>query len=123
MFQILFAYTCKKDNFCLSSIYTNSDLKRRRVVFNENEVAMLLLCFGVFIFIITKRREYKRIPYWGLILASFYMFFLAGIFTVVEDLVFPVLFNILEHVLYMLSSFMLLLWCWMTFRRNKGGEE
>ena len=39
-------------------------------MFNENEVAMLLLCFGVFIFIITKRREYKRIPYWGLILAS-----------------------------------------------------
>ena len=92
-------------------------------MFNENEVAMLLLCFGVFIFIITKRREYKRIPYWGLILASFYMFFLAGIFTVVEDLAFPVLFNILEHVLYMLSSFMLLLWCWMNFRRSKGGEE
>lgn len=91
-------------------------------MFNENEVAMLLLCFGVFIFIVTKRREYKRIPYWELILTGFYMFFGAVILTVAEGFIFPVLLNILEHLLYMCSSFMILLWCWMTFQRKKEDE-
>ncbi|MCF6177138.1 MAG: hypothetical protein L3J71_15375 [Victivallaceae bacterium] len=84
-------------------------------MFNENEVAMLLLCFGGVIFIINKRREYKRIPHWRLIQTSFYMFFVAVVLTVAESFIFPTLLNILEHLSYMLSSFMLLLWCWMTF--------
>ena len=92
-------------------------------MFNENEVAMLLLCTGVFVFIITKRHEYKRIQYWQLILTSFYMFFIAVIFTVAEGVVFPVLFNILEHLLYMLASLMMLIWCWMTFQRRGGSEQ
>lgn len=92
----------------------------KEIVFDKNEVAMLLLCLGVFIFIITKRREYKRIPYWALILSSFCMFFAAAICTVAEEIIFPVSLNILEHILYMCSSFMMLLWCWMTFRGRKG---
>lgn len=91
-------------------------------VFNENEVAMLLLCLGVFIFIITKRRECKRIPCWALILASFCMFFAAAICTVAEGVIFKVSLNILEHVFYMSSSFMLLLWAWTVFRYRKGDE-
>lgn len=89
-------------------------------MFDKNEVAMLLLCLGVFIFIITKRREYKRIPQWRFILAGFCMFFAAVICTVAEGVIFPVSLNILEHVLYMLSSFMIMLWCWMIFRNREG---
>ncbi len=88
---------------------------------NENEVIMLLLFIGVFIFIINKRREYKRIPYWKLILTAFYVFFGAVILTVAEGFIWPVSLNILEHLLYMCSSFFILTWCWMTFRRDKGG--
>ncbi len=91
-------------------------------MFNENEVAMLLLCTGVFIFIITKRREYKRIPYWKFILTSFYMFFAAVILTVAEGFIFSFLLNILEHLLYMSASLMMLIWCWMTFQRQKEDE-
>ncbi len=91
-------------------------------MFNENEVAMLLLCLGVFVFIITKRRECKRIPHWGLILSSFCMFFVAVICTVIEPFIVPKSMNILEHVSYMCSSFMIMLWCWMIFRYRKGAE-
>jgi len=88
----------------------------------NNEVAMLLICIGVFIFIITKRGDYKRISHWKLILTSFYMFFGAVILTVAEDFVYPNLLNVLEHLLYLSSSFVLLLWCWISFRYDKGGE-
>lgn len=88
---------------------------------NENEVAMLLICFGVFIFIFSKRREYKRIPYWLFIIIAFYIFFAAVIFTVAEGFISTVLLNILEHLCYMFSSLAILLWCWLTFRRSKGG--
>ena len=89
---------------------------------NEIEVVMLLLCTGVFIFIINKRREYKRIRYWKLILAAFYIFFGAVILTVAENFIFPVLLNIFEHLLYVCSSFVMLIWCWRTFQCDKGGE-
>jgi len=91
-------------------------------VANENEIAMLLLCSGVFIFIISNRQEYKRIPHWKLILTGFYMFFAAVILTVLEEFIFPVFLNILEHLFYTCSSFVILIWCWMTFRCYKGGE-
>jgi len=91
-------------------------------VIYENEVAMLLICIGVFIFIITKRGDYKRVPHWKLILTSFYMFFGAVILTVVEEYIFKNVLNILEHLLYLCSSFIILLWCWVTFRYDKGGE-
>ena len=91
-------------------------------MFDENEVAMLLLCFGVFIFIMTKHRECRRIPHWALILGSFCIFFIAVICTVAEGVIFPVSLNILEHVLYVCSSFMIMLWCWMIFRGGKGVE-
>ena len=92
-------------------------------MFNENEVAMFLLCCGIFIFIITKRREYKRIPYWELILTSFWVFFAAVTLTVAEGFIFPVLFNILEHVAYMYSAFLMLIWCWVTFRCAQNGGK
>ena len=93
-----------------------------KTVFNGNEVAMLLLCIGVFVFIINKRKECKRIPHWGLLLTSFCIFFAAVICTVAEEVIFPDSLNILEHVLYMCSSFMIMLWCWMIFRYRKGAE-
>ena len=92
-------------------------------LFNENEVAMLLLCIGVFIFIITKRREYKRIPHWKFIVAAFYIFFAGVILTVVEAFIFEDLLNVLEHCLYILSSFILMLWCWKTFHHRKEGKQ
>jgi hypothetical protein len=42
--------------------------------------------------------------------------------TVAEGVIFPVSLNILEHVLYVCSSFMIMLWCWMIFRGGKGVE-
>lgn len=87
---------------------------------NENEVVMLLLCVGVFIFVISKRHECKRIPHSELILTAFYIFFAAVILTVAEGFFSPVLLNILEHLFYTCSSFIMLIWCGMTFRGNKG---
>lgn len=86
---------------------------------NENEVVMLLLCVGVFIFVISKHRECKRIPHWELILTAFYIFFAAVILTVAEGFFRPVLLNILEHLFYTCSSFIMLIWCVITFRSAK----
>ncbi|MFA6714474.1 MAG: hypothetical protein WC082_01845 [Victivallales bacterium] len=89
---------------------------------HESEIVMLLLCIGVFIFIINKYREYRRIPSWQFLLTAFSLFFLAAVMTVAEDFIWPDLLNLLEHLLYMLSSLSMLIWCWRVFHRNEEGE-
>ena len=88
---------------------------------NENEVVLLLLCIGVLIFTINKRREYKRIPGWRLLLAAFCIFSAGVVCTVVEGFIWADLLNILEHLLYACSSFVLLIWCQAAFQNDKGG--
>jgi len=89
---------------------------------NKNEIIMLLLCIGVIIFVISKHREYKRIPHWKLLMTGFYMFFGSVIFTLAEGIIWKHLLNIIEHVFCLLSAFFMLLWCWLTFQCDQGDK-
>lgn len=87
---------------------------------NQNEVVMLLLCFGVFLFALYNLREFKRIPGWNLILTSYMVFFGGVIFTVAESFIFPDVLNVLEHLSYLASSFIFLIWCWKILKEPRG---
>ncbi|MDD5597663.1 MAG: hypothetical protein PHV82_06945 [Victivallaceae bacterium] len=89
---------------------------------HESEIVMLLLCIGIFIFIINKYREYRRIPCWRFLLGAFGLFFFAAAMTVAESFIWPDSLNLLEHLFYMLSSLSMLIWCWRVFRRDEEGE-
>ncbi|MDD5699473.1 MAG: hypothetical protein PHH77_12740 [Victivallaceae bacterium] len=88
----------------------------------ENEVIMFLLCVGVFIFTVNKRREYNRIPHGRLLMGAFYVFFGAVICTVAEGFFWPVLLNTLEHLGYLGSSLLMLIWCRTIFSGIGGGK-
>ncbi len=89
---------------------------------NQNEVVMLLFCFGVFLFIIYNLCEFKRIPGWNLVLSAYVAFFTGVIFTVAESFIFPDVLNVLEHLLYLASSIILLIWCWKAFKAPQGNQ-
>ena len=89
---------------------------------NENEVVMLLLCCGVFLFILYNLREFKRIPRWNLVFSAYIVFFAGVILTVVESFIFPDVLNALEHLLYLACSIILLIWCWKAFQEPQGKE-
>jgi hypothetical protein len=92
------------------------------MVVNENEIATLLLCLGVFIFTLKNRGEFKQIPSSGVILTGFYLFFGGVILTVAEEFIWPDLLNYIEHLLYLFSSVMVFIWCWLVFAFEKRIE-
>lgn len=89
---------------------------------NENEVVMLLLCFGVFIFILKNLQEFKKIPSFGVILSGFFLFFGGVVLTVAETFFWTDVLNFIEHLLYLCSSVMVFIWCWLVFAFDKEAE-
>ena len=89
----------------------------------ENEIVSLLLCIGVFFFILINRSQIKQLPSSGLFVSGFYIFMFSRIFTVLEGLFLGVFFNIVEHACYIISSALLLIWVWNVFgNKNRGAK-
>ena len=89
----------------------------------ENEIVMLLLGFGAFIFTLAYHARIKRIPEWHFLISGFY-FILAGWFlTVIEGFFLNNLLNHLEHLSYACSSTLLVIWCWRVILGNKEENE
>ena len=85
----------------------------------ENEIVMLIIGLGVFIFVLGNRSQLKRIPYAELLLAGFYMLLAGWILTVVENVIWGEVLNYLEHMCYAVASVLLAAWCWKVF----GGKR
>lgn len=85
----------------------------------ENEVVMLLLGFGILLFITVSIREIKRIYAWNILIFSYLWLLTGWIFTVLEGFFLENFLNILEHVSYALSALIMMLWCWkITYNRK-----
>jgi len=78
----------------------------------ENEAITLLLGVMTLAFLIAKRKEIILMPGAPMLILAFLAGLVAWTATVVEEIAFPHMFNILEHVSYAVSSVLLAVWCW-----------
>lgn len=85
---------------------------------NEYELVVLILAIGILIFIFGKRSNFKRIYDYKTLLGAFYFLFIGFLATVLESFFFNTTFNYLEHVCYVISSILILIWCWRLSKVN-----
>lgn len=88
---------------------------------HENEVVMLALGIGVFLFSFASRVTLQRISNWKLLRLAFLVLLVAWGATVLEGFCLPTVLNLLEHSCYALSAVLLAVWCWKT-AFGKGGR-
>lgn len=85
---------------------------------HENEIVMLILGLGVFIFILGNQARIKRLHYPALLTAGFYLLFAGWILTVLEGFFWGGVLNVLEHVCYAVGAAFLCAWFWRLFVRS-----
>ena len=85
----------------------------------ENEIVMLILGVGVFIFTLVNQMEIKRIPAWQTLMLGFYILLVGWLLTVLESFFWKGLLNYLEHLSYACSSTLMAVWCWKVFGSKK----
>jgi len=78
----------------------------------ENELVMLVLGIGVFIFTQRFRGQIKRIPQGHLFIAGFNITLIGWMLTVLEGFFWESALNLLEHFCYSVSAILLAIWCW-----------
>ncbi len=75
-----------------------------------NEILMLIINLGIIIAIISNNTKLKIIPFYKLLLSSYFIIFFGWISTVVEGIIYPDFFNACEHASYLVFSIMMLVW-------------
>jgi len=85
----------------------------------ENELFMLLLGGGVFIFVLKNRLRLNRLPAFGILISGFCVLFTGWIITVVEGFFWKEFLNYLEHICYAISSILTAVWCLNVFKSKK----
>ena len=84
-----------------------------------NEIVMLVIGIAVFTFSLVYAEEVKRIPQWTILLLAFYILLVAWTVTIVEGFFWATALNYLEHLCYVCSSLLLVVWCWKVSFGNK----
>ncbi|MDD5122482.1 MAG: hypothetical protein PHX97_03755 [Dehalococcoidales bacterium] len=85
-----------------------------------NEVIMLLLGIGLILGIRLNINYLKKVPRIKILTSAFYVLFASFVFTIVEGFFLRDLFNLLEHLCYLLSPLLLLLWCYLVMVKGKA---
>jgi len=88
----------------------------------ENELITFLLCFAPLTFIVLNYGRWKNLPGSKIFIVSFILFTFGWFFTVIEGIFFEVLFNLLEHLCYICSSLMLVIWTIIYYKRRSRNE-
>ena len=91
------------------------------MTFQESEIVSLIVAVA-FVVSLAFLRNVIRLPRIPLIYAAIFSLMGGHLFTVAEDVIWPDLFNILEHVCYALSGVLFAVGCWQ-LARHSGGEE
>ena len=87
-----------------------------------NEVIMLLIGIGVFIFIIENRQQLQRILFSQILILGFCLTLAGWIFTILEGFFFKDFLNLIEHACYAGSSVSVALWCFKVFGMSREGR-
>jgi hypothetical protein len=82
---------------------------------HENEVVMLLLGVGIFLFMLMNISHIRHISFWKILIASYSLLLTGWILTVLEGYFLESLLNFLEHLSYAMSSLVLAVWCFKVF--------
>ncbi len=90
---------------------------------DSNEVVMLLIGLGVFVFGILQRRHLSRVTRAWLLSASYLLLLVSWVFTVAEAYYLPTLLNLLEHACALLSALLLLIWTFALLIDKQGGAQ
>ncbi len=81
-----------------------------------DDLVVFLIGAGVLFFFLVNRSRLMAGPHTDVLLAAF-SFLLGGWFlTIAEVFLWKNILNLLEHICYALSSFMLAFWCFKIFR-------
>ncbi len=88
----------------------------------ENEIVTLVLAVGVLIFALANLRRIGSTAQPKVLLVAFAFACGGWVFTVVEGLAWPDLLNLIEHILYAISSITLAYWCWLVFPQRGSTE-
>jgi len=86
----------------------------------SDELVMLLIGFGVLVFLFKNRLKPPDIPAYNVLASSFYVLFVGLLATVLEGFWLNTYFNYLEHICYAVSSVLLALWCQRLSVKRKG---
>lgn len=85
----------------------------------QNEIVMLFLGVGVWVFTVRNRAGLSRLPASMIILAAFYVLLGSCVVTVLEGFFWNTFFNLLEHAGLAMSSVFTAIWCWKVFLVSK----
>jgi hypothetical protein len=88
----------------------------------ENEVVMMILGIGVLVLILRNKDHLKKIKSWKTITGAYYILFLGWFLTILEGFWLGNYINILEHVCYLISASLLMIWCWRATITLKEGK-
>ena len=89
----------------------------------QNELLTLLVALSVSIFAISNRGGLRSLPHSPICLLAFALLVTGLTFTVLEDLLWEQMFNILEHACYGASSVLLAVWVWLVFGRGSQWQR
>lgn len=79
---------------------------------HENEIIMLLLGIGIFLFSLLNKPRFERIPESRILLTAYHVLLAAWVFTILEEFFLKGTLNFLEHFFYAVSAVLTALWCW-----------
>jgi hypothetical protein len=89
-------------------------------MFQEYEIISIILTMGLLGYLVLNRNRMVRVPSHRLLLLTFSLMIAGWIFTVLEEVVFHDLLNLLEHIVYTLGAFSLAVWCRKVFTAPRG---
>jgi Na+(H+)/acetate symporter ActP len=91
-------------------------------MFQESEIISLVVALvGAFLLVFVFAR--RSVPQLRRFYAAFFAIVAASFFTVVEGVFWEGLFNLLEHLCYMLSGIFFMLGCWSASEDFESREE
>lgn len=91
------------------------------MTFQESEVVNLVVWAALLASMAFLQRQI-RLPRMPLIYAAIFTLMAGHLFTVIEDIAFFGLFNVLEHVCYALSGLLFAAGCWLLARRREEAQ-
>ena len=89
----------------------------------ENEIVMLLLGFGVLIFVFVNYHTLKRIHSSNLLITSYCILCAGWFLTVLEGFFLKTLLNYAEHICYAVSSFIFAVWFWQIINKKTRNND
>ncbi len=89
----------------------------------QDELITFLLCFLPLTFILLNYKRVRSLPGSRFFLFSFIFFTMGWFFTVFEGILFEDLFNLIEHVCYLCSSLIMLIWTIIYFKKRGENES